>query len=1138
MINIHFYNASAGSGKTYKIAEVILDKIRNHSLDPSAIIATTFTNDAAAELKERIRKALVRDKCFNEAIAIRSSLIGTINSIGGQLLERYSLQAGLPSGLKVLEENSARTILERLISNRIDQDFLSLAERLSQREEGGFTKQISEIINLSRINNLDETILDSGLTSFEETAALFGKSDDNNSFIDKANKLLPAIKALVVKIESDPNLHEKDKNGKRLKLYGNLDDLLENLKDFSRQSGIEDSSWYERFGLLDLGPKALPENDMNYKEDFYHLYENYYPLYTCKEFHDDLESYYQSIFKIAIQVRDDYEKFKSERGLIDFTDQEHQLLKLLTENDFVKNDLKHHFSMLVVDEFQDTSPIQLALFLEINKLVKQTIWVGDPKQSIYGFRGADLALVQSVINEIDKKTNGNESFELPVSYRSRKELVHLTNALFSQPFKKSHDMPPKRTCLIINDYRVKTPDTLKTAFQLWKLQNNGNGFNSDYYKNLANKVREVISEGWPIVPKGKETEMKTVPVSGMDIALLFHTNNECRKMAAALIDLGMTVCSKSTGLFSEPETQLLTAILKAAANKSDSLAVAEVMLFETFDGSQEKLLSSRLDKVKEAGDSIDALNSWGESESAWIKLINDSEFRLRNFSLYDKTCWFIGKLGLHQFIAGWPNPGQRTANIEQYLLFLKEYEEMCSSTGEQSNIHAFISFTNQLIENKNDQLGSFTDENTITISTFHAAKGLEWPLVIITDVSYNYKPGDHFFGTRISAAPIFDPKNPLAGRKINLWLKPINRASHIKTERTLEYLKVLWNPPKGEATRLKQLDSERPQIQEDTDAFKQYIEMEQQEDLRKFYVAFTRARDYTILPFFPDKRYTFWEKLGNSVNVVKDQELTEKWAEQIQIGIQKINYTDIFEGLNVPIEIEVVECISATNTEQAGINSTNTLKQIRSDIKKEEYRKAFITPFSLEKTGPGEPAELLHKFSLKLELKQKISNNFSADFGDCIHHFFAAAVHAEHKDYEAIAHRILKNHNFDDHLDAKELANYAKEFFCWINTLCPLRVDSELPVHYISKEGQIFSGNIDFLITSKEGLSIIDHKTFAPSEKTADDVLGALITGRFGNQLKAYSEMMGSNGTQISNLFIHLPMLGLIFKVSEVNSIQ
>jgi len=1135
MKNIQFYNASAGSGKTYKIAQVIVDKIRNHYLDPSAIIATTFTNDAATELKERIRKALIEEKCFNEAIAIKSALIGTINSIGGQLLERYSLQAGLPSGLKVLEENSAGSILERLISNRISQDFLLLADRLSQGEDGGFTKQISAIINLSRINNLDEqAIRDSGITSFKETAALFGERDEFNSFTQKSNQLLPAFKALIEKIEGDPDLYGRTANNKRLPLFGHLEELLENLKDFCRQSGIEDSNWDERFGLLDFGLKALPNNARNYRDDFYALYRQYYPLYTCKEFHDDLEKYYQSLFEIAIQVRNDYEKFKNERGLIDFSDQEHQLLKLLIDNEFVRKDLGAGLSLLVVDEFQDTSPIQLALFLELNKIVKETIWVGDPKQSIYEFRGADMTLVQSVIGAIDRKTNGNEPFELPVSYRSRKELVHLTNALFSKPFEKSHHMPPERSCLKVAEKRAKTQDSLKPAFQLWKIGNNGNGFNSDYYDNLAYKVQEVILEGWPIVLKGKEKEGETQPIRGKDIALLFHKNDECRKMAAALIERGMRVCSRSTGLFSEPESQLLTAILKVAANCSDSLAAAELMLFETFDGSQEDLLSSRLSKVREALNNPGALNEWAILESAWIQRIHDSEFRLRNFSLYDKACWLIGGLGLHQFIAGWPNPGQRTANIEQYLLFLKQYEDMCSSTGEQADIHGFIRFTNQLMENKKDELGTFTDENTVTISTLHAAKGLEWPLVIISDMSYQYKPGAYFFGTRVLSSDVFNPEDPLAGRRISLWIKPRDKARNIKAERSLEQLQALWNPPHGEAVRLKQEDNDRPQRQESTEAYKQYDESEKQEDLRKFYVAFTRARDYTILTFFKDSYYKFWKKLGNALEIGIDHEFTEKWAEQVQPGLQRINYTDVFEGQYVPVKIDIVECQSTENEDQTGVDSSDPVKQIRQEIRKEEYKKAFISPSSLEKLGTGEPAELFHKFSHKLTVKKKVSDDLLADFGDCIHHFFAAALHAKPGDYEALGSRILKSHPFDDYLDPGDLAAYAREFYSWIHSLDPVRVDSELPVHYFSREGQLYSGNIDLLIKQKDGLSIIDHKTFAPSEATKEEVLGALITGKFGKQLNAYSEMLGSTGDQISKLFIHLPLLGMIFRITNI----
>ncbi|MFM8486971.1 MAG: UvrD-helicase domain-containing protein, partial [Bacteroidota bacterium] len=118
------------------------------------------------------------------------------------------------------------------------------------------------------------------------------------------------------------------------------------------------------------------------------------------------------------------------RGLIDYTDMEAGVSRLLRRED-VREALRGSISLLLVDEFQDTSPIQLDIFLQLSEIADQAIWVGDPKQSIYGFRGAEPALMQAVI----EATGGVKSEDiLRQSWRSRPDLVYATNAVFRKAF--------------------------------------------------------------------------------------------------------------------------------------------------------------------------------------------------------------------------------------------------------------------------------------------------------------------------------------------------------------------------------------------------------------------------------------------------------------------------------------------------------------------------------------------------------------------------------------------------------------------------------------------------------------------------------------------------------------------------------
>ena len=115
--------------------------------------------------------------------------------------------------------------------------------------------------------------------------------------------------------------------------------------------------------------------------------------------HDDLERFITQAFACAAEALERFSEFKRDRGLIDFADQEALALELLRRPE-VRERLSEWFDLLMVDEFQDTSPIQLAVFLEMAKVVKKSLWVGDQKQAIFGFRQTDPALVNAVIEVI------------------------------------------------------------------------------------------------------------------------------------------------------------------------------------------------------------------------------------------------------------------------------------------------------------------------------------------------------------------------------------------------------------------------------------------------------------------------------------------------------------------------------------------------------------------------------------------------------------------------------------------------------------------------------------------------------------------------------------------------------------------
>jgi ATP-dependent helicase/nuclease subunit A len=209
MNNITLYNASAGSGKTHTVSEEIIKRIQN-GLDPERIIATTFTNKAADELKERIRKDLIKKGMYDSAIRINSAQIGTVNSIGGRLLEKYALFAGLPPKLKVIDDNTASIAIKQIISKHITEDFIQLAERMDQEEDEKYVKDIYRIAVAIRANDMEkEQIKASVENSLAEAIQVYGRPDQSNSWEPKMKMLIDKLKPFIKKAEADPDVQNK-----------------------------------------------------------------------------------------------------------------------------------------------------------------------------------------------------------------------------------------------------------------------------------------------------------------------------------------------------------------------------------------------------------------------------------------------------------------------------------------------------------------------------------------------------------------------------------------------------------------------------------------------------------------------------------------------------------------------------------------------------------------------------------------------------------------------------------------------------------------------------------------------------------------------------------------------------------------
>ncbi len=156
MGNIEIISASAGSGKTYRLANELDDAIASGTARPDAVLATTFTTRAAAELKERARTRLLHAGRVEDAHRLGAARIGTVNAVCGRLVADFAFELGLAPDLRVLDERAATVALRQALSRVVTADEIERLTAIKQRfdREWDWQDDVERIVTLARANKV------------------------------------------------------------------------------------------------------------------------------------------------------------------------------------------------------------------------------------------------------------------------------------------------------------------------------------------------------------------------------------------------------------------------------------------------------------------------------------------------------------------------------------------------------------------------------------------------------------------------------------------------------------------------------------------------------------------------------------------------------------------------------------------------------------------------------------------------------------------------------------------------------------------------------------------------------------------------------------------------------------------------
>ena len=710
MKNTKFVSAGAGSGKTYSLTQEIAHMVSEGRCQAEQIILTTFTEAAANELREKVRSTLYSEGLYEAAMNIDNAAIGTIHSIAYQFVSRYWYLLGISANVSIMDnEGSKFCISQSLASLPSEADMnlfdnvlnsFNVTKSINNRtvpDPDFWKKELKDIIDKTIELCIDEKQLEEAK---EESKRLLLKVIKWNCF-DITSDIFARTKDSLTRIfNAIADNARKDKEAKRKELLDSLDAL----KDDRKIEGLPISKLYSLLKNNVAEPKGyllknLPD-DVNYLQDIYEK------IPASNQVRDLVESYIDALFRLAIQWKKEYEEFKRKRCLLDFGDLLQKFDELLN-NEEVVADIRSRYKVAFVDEFQDCSPLQVQSFERLSELMEQSVWVGDIKQAIYGFRGTNTELIQSVIGKVERGYDGNKLDRLKCCWRSNKTIVDLVNNIFCE--KVFCGQLPKDLIELKMPERTENdpPKPQERELRYVHLETRKS---DDDYQLIADLIAKQIDNG---------------TYRANEIAVLFRDKYGVQGCAEALKERGIAYNARFDNYTDDENSaddvsSFISAVVSFAAKGDNELSKAIIANRIEAGCSIPELIANRLQNIESEAKGKNWL-----SDLHIIGRIADIRKAIGNQSVSAAVETLVVELNLADLIKR-IDPSVPAYNYCSALeAKATTYEGICANFGMSSTLVGFVDYLKQ------HPIEYPGDDNGVSVMTYHKSKGLEWPCVIL-----------------------------------------------------------------------------------------------------------------------------------------------------------------------------------------------------------------------------------------------------------------------------------------------------------------------------------------------------------------------------------------------------------------------
>ena len=668
-------DAGAGSGKTSVLVERFVRVILEDGIEVGRILAITFTEKAAAELRERVRARLRQLGDDRSARATEGAWISTIHAFCARVLRTHALAAGLDPAFVVLDEHRAAELSGAAFD-------AALAELARSRDGAELLATFGPLALRRAV-----------LTTHDQLRAA-GQRRPALPAAPAATVTQTARQVRELAFQAAAELATVQEPGKR---------IVQALDALARAGELlsGEVTWPG-----DLDPIALPNGATALTSD------------VCQAYRDALERLRVTVTgELAIPARaaldrllggysDRYRALKQGSSALDFDDLELLARDLLAREE-IGSRYRERFEHVMVDELQDTNRAQLEL-VDLVARGGVLFMVGDAQQSIYGFRNADVELFAARGLELER---GGARASLTVNFRSRPEILAVVNAGFQVAMGEGfRPLVPARDAADDGRERVELLVVDKGAD--WESDGLAAPWRLAEARMLAGRVAALLSAG---------------ECAAGDVVLLTRATTDLRAYERALEDVGVpTYVIGGRGYWAHPQVVQLVAYLRALANPLDQEALYGTLLSPLCGLSLDGLVLYAAGATEElAPDDRMALTRFED----WFAGERAAAARVGAEELIDRA---LAASGWDALLLGRLDGRRRLANVRKLMRFARDWEAEAGS-----DLAGFVQrlvSRGAGAERESEAPMESEGLDAVRLMTIHRAKGLEFPVVCVADL--------------------------------------------------------------------------------------------------------------------------------------------------------------------------------------------------------------------------------------------------------------------------------------------------------------------------------------------------------------------------------------------------------------------